>query len=180
MFPAAATRVPRQGTGAAAVLSAALLLGPVLAGCEYADEGDHWDDDAPTSAASLPPQSVRPLDSSLNRPVTGTKLDEWAKQALPATAGQVFHRGYGSLEADDERTERTGQLPSGTYALSLACRSTSRVSFTVRDGDTSLVDLSLWCGTSRVNVVSLPADAVLTVEVEGKAPSNFAYSVTRL
>ena len=84
------------------------------------------------------------------------------------------------LEADVERMEPTGELPSGTYALSLACRSTDRVSFTIRNGETSLVDLSLWCGTSRVNVVSLAADAVLTVEVEGQAPANFAYTVARL
>jgi hypothetical protein len=180
MFPAVATRVPRQRTAAATVLSVALLLGSVLAGCEYADEDDHWDDDVPTASAPPSTRAARPQDPALNRPVTGAELDEWVKQALPPAEGEVFHTGYGSLEADVERTEPTGQLPSGTYALALACRSTSRVSFTVRNGETSLVDLSLWCGTSRVNVVSLPADAVLTVEVEGKAPSNFAYSVTRL
>lgn len=180
MFPAVATRVPRQRTAGAAVLSAALLLGSVLAGCEYADEDDYWDDDFPTASAPPPTQAGRPQDPELNRPFTGAELDEWVKQALPPAEGQVLHTGYGSLEADVERTEPTGQLPSGTYALSLACRSNSRVSFVVRNGETSLVDLALWCGTSRVNVVSLPADAVLTVEVEGNGPSNFAYSVTRL
>jgi len=42
------------------------------------------------------------------------------------------------------------------------------------------VDLSLRCGTSRVNVVQLPADTVLTVRVESLAPANFAYRVSRL
>jgi hypothetical protein len=180
MFPAVATRVPRQRTAAAVVLLTALFLGSVLTGCEYDVEEDHWDDDLPSVAAPPSTRAARPQDPGLNRPVTGAELDEWAKQTLPHSEGEVFHTDYGSLEADVERTEPTGQLPSGTYALALACRSTSRVSFTVRNGETSLVDLSLWCGTSRVNVVSLPADAILTVEVEGKAPSNFAYSVTRL
>lgn len=180
MFPAVATRVPRQRTAAAVVLAASLLLGPLLAGCEYADEDDYWDDNPASSSPSASTRAVRPQDSGLNRPVTGAQLDEWARQALPATEGQVFHSGHGLLEADVERIEPTGELPGGTYAVSMACRSTSRVSFTVRKGQTPLVDLSLWCGTSRVNVVSLPADAVLTVEVEGKAPSNFAYSVIRL
>jgi hypothetical protein len=180
MPPVPATRVPRQGTAAAVVLSVALLLASVLAGCEYQDEDDHWDDETPTASPPPATGAALPQDPGLSRPVVGAELDAWVKQVLPDAEGQVFHTGYGSLDADVERTEPTGQLPSGTYTLTLACRSTSRVSFTVRNGEDSLVDLSLRCGTSRVNVVSLPADAILTVEMEGKAPANFAYRVTRI
>ena len=54
------------------------------------------------------------------------------------------------------------------------------MSFTVSHGDVELVDLNLRCGTSRVNVVYLPADAVLTIEVEAQAGANFAYRVSRI
>ncbi|MGO4493960.1 hypothetical protein AB4Y86_17945, partial [Arthrobacter sp. 2YAF22_2] len=62
----------------------------------------------------------------------------------------------------------------------LACRSTRRVSFTIADKENVLVDLSLLCGTSRVNVVQLAADTVLSVRIESLAPANFAYRVSRL
>ena len=101
-------------------------------------------------------------------------------EVLPETEGQVFHTGYGTLEADEEREETTAQLPEGSYAVTLACRSPRRVSFSVGHGDTELVDLSLRCGTSRVNVVYLPADAVLTIKVEANAGANFAYRVSRI
>jgi hypothetical protein len=181
MPPVPTTRVPRQRTAAAAVvLSVLLLLGSVLTGCEYEYEDDHWDDESLTASAPPSTGAALPQDPGLSRPVTGAELDEWVKQVLPEAPGQVFHTGYGSLDAGVSRNETTGQLPSGTYSLTLACRSTSRVSFTFRNGEIALVDLSLRCGTSRVNVVYLPADAILTVEVEGQAPANFAYRVRRI
>ncbi len=54
------------------------------------------------------------------------------------------------------------------------------MSFTVRNGQEPLVDLSLRCGTSRVNVVQLARDAVLSVQVTGRAAANFAYRVSRI
>jgi hypothetical protein len=116
----------------------------------------------------------------MNRPVSGADLNHWVAEVLPELQGQVFHTGYGLLDAGATRNETTTQLPSGTYALTLVCRSTRRVSFTIRDKESILVDLSLRCGTSRVNVVQLPADTVLTVRVESLASANFAYRVSRL
>jgi hypothetical protein len=98
----------------------------------------------------------------------------------PEVEGEVLHSGYGSVDAGVARSETTTRLSSGSYSVTLACRSTSRVSFTVRNGENSLVDLSLRCGSSRVNVVYLSADAVLTVQVAGRAAANFAYSVTKI
>jgi hypothetical protein len=181
MPPVLALWVPRQRTASAAVvLLVALLLCSLLAGCEYVDENDHWDDETP--AASAPPSTgtARVQDPALRLPVTGAELDEWVKQVLPDAEGQVFHTSSGSLEADAERSETTKQLPGGTYTVTLACRSTSRVSFSVRNGADELIDLNLRCGTSRVNVVYLSADAVLTVKMEANDAANFAYRVSRI
>ena len=72
------------------------------------------------------------------------------------------------------RPRRNGKRPPRTcprarYALTLACRSPRRVSFSISHGDVELVDLNLRCGTSRVNVVYLPADVVLTIKVEARS-----------
>ncbi len=141
---------------------------------------DHWDDESPSVAASPPTDAALPQDPHLNEPVTGEELDDWVDHVLPDAAGQVFHTSFGSVEAGAVHTESTTQLPGGTYSLTLACRSTDRVSFTVRNGQESLVDLSLRCGTSRVNVVHLSKDAVLSIQVTGRAAANFAYRVSRL
>ncbi|WP_427006279.1 DUF6023 family protein [Pseudarthrobacter sp. H2] len=181
MPPVLAKWVPRQRTAAAAVvLLVALLLGSLLTGCEYVDEDN--DRDEGTAAASAPPSTsaALPQDPALSQPVAGAELDMWVKQVLPNAEGQVFHTGSGSLVADAERSETTGQLPSGTYTVTLACRSTSRVSFSVRNGEEELIDLNLRCGTSRVNVVTLAADTVLTVTMEAINPANFAYRVNRI
>ena len=54
------------------------------------------------------------------------------------------------------------------------------MSFTVRDGEFALVDLSLRCGTSRVNVIHVSEDSVLSVEVAAQSAANFAYRVSRI
>ena len=82
--------------------------------------------------------------------------------------------------ADEERIESTTLLPQGTYALTLACRSTRRVSFSIENGEDELVDLSLRCGTTRVNVVHLAAAASLSIKVDANGPANFAYRVSRI
>jgi hypothetical protein len=43
-----------------------------------------------------------------------------------------------------------------------------------------LVDLSLRCGTSRVNVVHVSEDSVLRVAVEARSDANFAYRISRI
>ena len=181
MPPGPVTKVPRQRTAAAAVvLSVALFLGALLTGCEYQYPDDHWNDDTPAASVLPATDAALPQDPGLRRPVTGAELDAWARQVLPEAQGQVFHTGYGSLDPGVPRSETTTPLPQGSYSLTLACRSSTSVSFIVSDVENDLVDLSLRCGTSRVNVIYLSADAVLTVTVNADAPANFAYRVTRI
>jgi hypothetical protein len=178
-----AIRVPRQRTTAATILvlvSAVLLLGSALSACEYAYEDDHWIDDGP-SASAPPPTDAAVPNPERNRPVSGEELDDWADEVLPdPDEAAVLQSGYGSMAAGEARSETTPQLSSGSYSVTLACRSPARVSFTVRNGENTLVDLNLRCGTARVSVVYLAADTVLTVQAAGRAAANFAYSVTKI
>jgi hypothetical protein len=164
--------------GAVAALAVAAALASGLCACEYRYD-DGLSADSPSHSATFTDAAL-PQDPGRNRPVDGAELDRWATGVLPATQGQVFHTGYGLLGGVATRNESTTQLPSGTYALTLACRSTRRVSFTVSNKESILVDLSLRCGTSRVNVVQLAADTVLAVRIESLAPADFAYRVSRL
>ena len=156
-----------------------LAVAMALAGCAY-----EYDDGSASGTASASAQAFTdaalPGDPATRQPVSGAELDAWLAQVLPATEGEVFHTGYGTLEEDEEREETTAQLPSGSYSLTLACRSPRRVSFTIDYEDKDLVDLNLRCGTSRVNVVYLSADAVLTIKVEADTGANFAYRVSRI
>ena len=174
--------MPRKRTTAAALAVCIVLpaFANSLAGCAYEYDEGVVSDSGVSSAAPSPGNAVIPQDPSLNEPVFGTDLDAWVLQVLPNAKGEVFHTGFGTIGGNEERSETTSQLPKGTYALTLACRSTRRVSFSVEHGDNELVDLSLRCGTSRVNVVSLAAEAVLTFKVEANAPANFAYRVSRI
>jgi hypothetical protein len=155
-----------------------LVSGTALSGCEYSyDDGRGalpLDTAAPVTDAALP------RDTRLNRPVSGAELDAWAREVLPDAEGQVFYTDHGTVEEDEEEDMSTGQLPSGTYALTLACRSERRVSFTVRDAEFALVDLSLRCGISRVNVVHVAKDSVLRITVEARRDANFALRVSRI
>jgi hypothetical protein len=172
--------MPRMRRAAATAVTWVALLAAVLTGCAYEyDENLSGESGGPSAAPTLSDAAI-PQDPSLNQPVSGAELDAWVLQVLPDAKGQTFHTGFGSLEADEERGDTTAQLPKGTYALTLACRSTRRVSFSVENGDTELVDLSLRCGTSRVSVVTLPADAVLSLKVDSNAPANFAYRISRI
>ena len=178
MPTAQAPRLQRsRGAVAAAALAVVLACG--LSACEYEYDDGLSADDTPSPSVTYTDATL-PQDPGMNRPVSGADLNHWVAEVLPELQGQVFHTGYGLLDAGATRNETTTQLPSGTYALTLVCRSTRRVSFTIRDKESTLVDLSLRCGTSRVNVVQLPADTVLTVRVESLAPANFAYRVSRL
>jgi hypothetical protein len=168
-----------RGTLTAVVLAVALACTSGLAGCEY-EYDDGLSARAVPSHATTFTDAALPPDPGLNRPVTGPELKHWVTEVLPETQGQVFHTGYGLLDAGATRNETTTQLPSGTYALTLVCRSTRRVSFTIVDKESILVDLSLRCGTSRVNVVQLGTDTVLKVRIVSLALANFAYRVSRI
>lgn len=169
----------RTRTASAVGLSLTLAMSMALAGCAYEYDEASAGGTASASAPAFTDTAV-PRDPSTRWPVSGVELDAWLAQVLPATEGQVFHIGYGTLAADEQREETTSDLPRGSYAITLACRSPRRVLFSVGHGDTELVDLHLRCGTSRVNVVYLPADSVLTFRVEANAGANFAYRVSRV
>ncbi|MGN7251554.1 hypothetical protein [Arthrobacter sp. SAFR-014] len=175
-FPGRAQRTLWLRAPAAAVVLFFVLVATVLGGCEYSyDDGRGELPEAPVVT-----DPVLPRDPLENVPVSGEELTEWAKEVMPDAEGQVFKTNYGSVERGHSKTESTGQLPSGTYSLTLACRSKRRVSFTVRDSEFALVDLSLRCGSSRVNVVHLSKDSVLRVTVEVRSDANFAYRISRI
>ncbi|MDQ1060119.1 hypothetical protein QFZ23_004020 [Arthrobacter globiformis] len=162
---------------APAVVLFFVLVAAVLGGCEYSYDDGRGELPA---AAPVVTDPVLPRDPLENVPVAGQQLTEWAEEVLPDAEGQVFHTSYGSVARGQSKTESTKQLPGGTYSLTLACRSERRVSFTVRDAEFALVDLSLRCGTSRVNVVHLSEDSVLRVTVEARSDANFAYRISRI
>lgn len=174
------SRLPRNRTAAAVGILLGLMLGTALAGCAYEYDDGFADATASPSAPAFVTDAALPRDPRLNAPVSGAELDEWAVQALPRAEGHVYHTNYGLLEAGEEVDESTANLPAGSYAVTLACRSPRRVSFSVSHDDTDLVDLNLRCGTSRVNVVYLPADTVLRFKVEARRGANFAYRVSRI
>ncbi|WP_224047509.1 DUF6023 family protein [Arthrobacter sp. NicSoilB4] len=156
-----------------------LVLVLALAGCVYEYDDGSDSGTAPASAPAFTDPAL-PRDPAADQPVSGAELDAWAAQVLPGAEGQVVHTNFGILEAEEEREETTAKLPEGSYAVTLACRSPRRVSFSVGLDDTELVDLNLRCGTSRVNVVYLPPDVTLHIKVEAKSGANFAYRVSRI
>ncbi|MGO4192814.1 DUF6023 family protein [Arthrobacter sp. YAF17] len=172
-----ASGVPRTRTASAVRILFVLLL--ALSGCAYEYDDGSASGTAPASAPAFTDPAL-PRDPTVNQPVSGAELDAWVAQVLPESEGQVLHTNYGILEAEEEREETTASLPEGSYALTLACRSPRRVSFSVSLDDTELVDLNLRCGNSRVNVVYLPADVILHIKVEAKSGANFAYRVSRI
>ena len=176
-FPGRAQRTLWLRAPAAAVVLLYVLIVSALGGCEYSYDDGRGELPA---AAPVVTDPVLPRDPLENVPVTGQELTEWATEVLPDAEGQVFHTSYGSVTRGHSKTESTKQLPGGTYSLTLACRSERRVAFTVRDSEFALVDLSLRCGTSRVNVVHVSKDSVLRVTVEARADANFAYRISRL
>ena len=174
-------RAPRstlkRRPGAAVVLSVALAAAAITSGCEYV-----YDDGRPLIATPTPTFTEMriPRDPRMDEPVSGDELELWVASALPDTQGQVFHTSFGLMEPRESLTESTGQLPSGTYALTLACKSNYRMSFIVRNGEAELINLSLRCGTARVSVIQLTKDSVLTVQMETVPVANYAYTVSRI
>ncbi|MFJ4172161.1 hypothetical protein ACIPY3_21840 [Paenarthrobacter sp. NPDC089714] len=153
-------------------------LGGTLTGCEYTYDDRGTPQATPTAPAGS--NVVLPPDPSLQQTVTGDALEEWAKSALPESQGRSFYSSSGYLSPGESKTEQTVQLPGGTYAVTLACRGTRRVTFTVRMGESDLVDLTLGCTNARVSVVQLDKDAILDITVGARSDANFAYRVSRL
>lgn len=180
-------RPPRKAllrTGARAAVGlwavGALLAGAALAGCEYSYDDDGWRSDDDVSPAPRVSEADPEADFWRNDPVSGAELEAWLAELQMGPGLQVVHREYGLLQAAEEHTTTTAAVPTGTYVLVLACRSQRRVTFTVRNDDLTLVDLSLRCGTRRESVVYLPEESELSFEVEGRSPANFAYRLARL
>lgn len=152
-----------------------------ITGCEYSyDEGWRPPDRGDSSAAPVFTDPAFPSDSLQNDPVTEAELNDWMKEALPETERQVIHTGFGLLADGEVRTGTAADLPMGTYALALACRSQRRVTFTVRNDDDTLVDLGLRCGSNRENVIYLSRESALSFRVEARSEANYAYRLTRL
>lgn len=171
-----ARKVRSGRLASAAVVILLGLCGP-LAACEYIDDGGRL---TPSPAARSFTDPVLPRDPELGRTVSGDKLDAWAQAVVPDSQGQSFYASRGLVRAGESRTEQTVQLPGGSYAVSLACRGTRRASFVVKNGDAALVELTLDCANTRVNVLQLAKDAVLAITVSANNDANFAYRVSRL
>ncbi len=173
-----APTVPRKWRLQAAVALFCGLATAGLAACEYSYD----DDRAPLPSYSVPviTDPALPVDPDLDRPVSGEALKAWAQEVLPDNNGQVFFTSYGFLGSGESRTERTVQLPAGTYAVTLACRGAHQASYAVRDGSAAPIELRMDCDQIRVNVVELPKSTVLAITVEAVKRANFAYRVTRI
>jgi hypothetical protein len=153
-----------------------------ITGCEYSYDDAGWRPPGPRDSAAAPASTdpAFPGDSLQDGPVTEAELDDWLKEALPDTERQVIHTGYGLLSAGEVRTGTAADLPVGTYALALACRSQQRVTFTVRNDQFTMVDLGLRCGSTRENVIYLSRESALSFRVEARSDANFAYRLTLL
>ena len=150
-----------------------------VAGCEYTYE-DGGRPEATATSTSTAGNVALPPDPALEETVSGDALEEWAKAALPESQGQSFYSSTGYLNPGESKSEQTVQLPGGTYAVTLACRGTRRVTFSVTLNDVALVDLTLGCANARVSVVQLDKDAILSITVGSRSDANFAYRVSRL
>lgn len=163
---------------ATAVGLALVLSVPALAGCEYTYEDDWYPPEADISTApAIPEPPVR----RRGPPAVGVEeMRVWGQDALPGATGEVVHRSLFRLEEGEVRTEDTTVLEPGTYSVSMACRSVRRIDFLVRNGDSALIDLRLLCGSARVSVIQLPAEAVLSLRVHADEAANVAYRVVLL
>jgi hypothetical protein len=152
-----------------------------ITGCEYSYDDDGWRP-GPRDSAAAPAftDPAFPSDSLQDDPVTEAELDNWLKEALPDTERQVIHTAHGLLPAGEVHTGTAADLPVGTYALALACRSQRRVTFTVRNDQFTLMDLGLRCGSTRENVIYLSRESALSFRVEARSDANFAYRLTLL
>ncbi|MGN7200639.1 hypothetical protein [Arthrobacter sp. SAFR-044] len=171
-------RAPRAPKPVAAVALGLVLAAGALAGCEYTyDDGRAGNAQGTATVAPAPAFTRDPLQQD---PVSEAELGDWVSRALPGTTGPVVQADAGLLAAGEDRTFSSPELETGTYILSIACRSQRRVTFTVRTETLTLVDLGLRCGINRENVIYLSTDSVLTVRVEARTAANYAFRVHRL
>jgi hypothetical protein len=174
--PVRKSRAPRKRLTAVVLeVLIATLAGGSLSACEYSYE----DTRAPLPAATFTDPSL-PRDPRRNTPVTGDEVQAWAEEVLPSLRGEPFHTKSGLLAPGESQSDETAQLPVGTYAITLACRSRRNVSFVVENGDVALVDLMVQCGTTKVNVVHVSSDGVLTVTATASRAANYAFRVSRI
>ena len=161
-------------------VAGALVAGGSLTACEYSyDEGRTRSDPGSSAAPAVPDPSFT-NESLEDEPVSGAEMGSWLQEALPDTEREVIHVSSGVLNAGEIRMEKAENLPIGTYALALVCRSQRRVTFTVRTEEYTLVDLGLRCGPTRENVIYLSRPSALTFHVEARYPANYAIRLTRL
>ncbi|GKV72650.1 MULTISPECIES: hypothetical protein [Pseudarthrobacter] len=165
---------------AAAVAIAVAAAGMMLGGCEYTyDDGRNLPGPVEAEATRLP-GPVFTRDPLQNDPVSEEETGAWAARTLPDPGQPVASAGAGLVAAGNVRTESTPVLGTGTYVLSLACRSQRRVTFTVRSESLTLVDLGLRCGINRENVIYLSSETALTIRVEARTGANYAYRLRLL
>ncbi|ACL41113.1 conserved hypothetical protein [Pseudarthrobacter chlorophenolicus A6] len=177
--PATARETPARKP-AGAVVGAVLVAGLALGGCEYTyDDGRSYAASAGAEATAAPgPLFTR--DPLTRDPVGQDELDGWVARTLPEAPQPAVHLGAGVLAAGEVRSDASPALETGTYALTLACRSQRRVNFTVRSDTLTLVDLGLRCGINRENVIYLSAPTALTVTVEARTGANYAFRLRKL
>lgn len=165
------------GRTAAVVLAMVLTL-PAMVGCEYTYE-DAWS--PPEAAATTAPTAAEPQARRRGPPaIAAEEMQAWVQEIMPDASGEVVYRSLARLEEGEVRLEDTGLLVPGTYSLTLACRSVRRVDFQVRNAGSALIDLRLLCGPARVNVIQLPAEAVLSLRVHADEDANVAYRLILL
>ena len=177
--PATARETPARKR-AGAVVGIVLAAGLALGGCEYTyDDGRSYAASAGAEATAAPgPLFTR--DPLTRDPVGQDELDGWVARTLPEAPQPAIHNGAGVLAAGEVRSGASPALGTGTYALTLACRSQRRVNFTVRSDTLTLVDLGLRCGINRENVIYLSAPTALTVTVEARTGANYAFRLRKL
>lgn len=171
-------RAPLAPKPAAAVALGIVLAAGVLAGCEYTYDDPRAGSAQGTSTVAPAPAFTR--DPLRQDPVSDAELGDWVARALPETTEPVVHADAGLLASAEVRIFPSPVLKTGTYILSIACRSQRQVTFTVRTETLTLVDLVLRCGVNRENVIYLSTDSVLTVRVEARTAANYAFRVLRL
>ena len=177
--------LPPQGTAraaqaprpAAAVALGLVLAAGALAGCEYTYADGRA---GAVQGATIAPAPAFTRDPLQQDPVSGADLGDWVSRVLPDSTAPIVQADAGLLGSGEVRTVASPVLETGTYTLSLACRSQRRVTFTVSTETLTLVDLGLRCGINRENVFYLSTKSVLTVRLEAGSAANYAFRLRRL
>lgn len=182
--PRATARATARATPArkpaGAAVGVVLAAGLVLGGCEYTYDDGRSSAASAAAEATAAPGPLFTRDPLTRDPVGQDELDGWVARTLPEAPQPAVHIGAGVLAAGEVRSDASPALETGTYALTLACRSQRRVNFTVRSDTLTLVDLGLRCGINRENVIYLSAPTPLTIMVEARTGANYAFRLRKL